>query len=220
MRKLDTHVHTLESSGCGRVPGADMARLYYDAGFDGIIITDHFLPLGVFAHSEPLNADGFLAGYRAARNQGEALGLRVLLGAELRFENGWEDYLLFGIDEAVVRELCALRDGRRLTLRGVKVMADTRGWLIYQAHPFRDFLTPASPKYLHGVETLNMNPRHEARNDRAEVFAKRHKLLTLAGSDAHQASDVGATGIYVPKEALENAALVKFLNETREPQTI
>lgn len=220
MVKLDTHVHTSESSGCGRVDGADMARRYHEAGYDGIVITDHFLPLGAFAHSEPLDADDFLAGYRAARDAGEALGLRVLLGAEVRFETGWEDFLLLGIDEQAARELCVLRDRRRLTLRGLKDMADERGWLIYQAHPYRDLLSPADARLLHGMETMNMNPRHEAHNDRAEAFAKRHGLLTLAGSDAHLSSDVGQTGILVPEDALDNDALMRYLREVRSPRVI
>ena len=33
--KLDLHVHTSEVSGCGRVPAAEMARLYHEAGYDG-----------------------------------------------------------------------------------------------------------------------------------------------------------------------------------------
>ena len=33
MKKVDTHVHTCEVSRCGHVPGAEMARLYIQAGY-------------------------------------------------------------------------------------------------------------------------------------------------------------------------------------------
>ena len=38
----DTHVHTDESSACGKVPGRQAARLYKAAGYQGIVITDHY----------------------------------------------------------------------------------------------------------------------------------------------------------------------------------
>ena len=37
--KIDVHVHTSEVSGCGQLPGAEMARLYKQAGYDAIVIT-------------------------------------------------------------------------------------------------------------------------------------------------------------------------------------
>ena len=41
--KLDLHVHTSEVSGCGKVPAAEMVRLYHEAGYDAIVITDHLI---------------------------------------------------------------------------------------------------------------------------------------------------------------------------------
>ena len=38
----ETHCHTSQGSACGRATGAELARYYKDAGYDGIIVTDHF----------------------------------------------------------------------------------------------------------------------------------------------------------------------------------
>ena len=38
----ETHMHTSQGSACAHVPGAEMARLYKEAGYTGIVITDHF----------------------------------------------------------------------------------------------------------------------------------------------------------------------------------
>ena len=38
----ETHMHTKESSACAHNTGAEMARAYKEAGYTGIIITDHF----------------------------------------------------------------------------------------------------------------------------------------------------------------------------------
>ena len=39
---VQMHLHTAESSRCARVGGADMARACKEAGYDLIIVTDHF----------------------------------------------------------------------------------------------------------------------------------------------------------------------------------
>ena len=42
---VQMHLHTAESSRCARVGGADMARACKEAGYDLIVVTDHFLSL-------------------------------------------------------------------------------------------------------------------------------------------------------------------------------
>ena len=39
---LDTHVHTSQVSPCGKVPAEEMIELYKEAGYGGVIITDHY----------------------------------------------------------------------------------------------------------------------------------------------------------------------------------
>ena len=38
----ETHMHTSEASACAGSTGAQMARAYKEAGYTGIIVTDHF----------------------------------------------------------------------------------------------------------------------------------------------------------------------------------
>ena len=40
--KYDLHVHTMDTSRCGMVDGARMVRLYKKAGYQGIVIADHY----------------------------------------------------------------------------------------------------------------------------------------------------------------------------------
>ena len=40
---FETHMHTCEISKCVRSTGAEMARTYYESGYSGIVVTDHFL---------------------------------------------------------------------------------------------------------------------------------------------------------------------------------
>ena len=38
----ETHLHTNESSECGRTPAREYIPYYMDQGYDGIVVTDHF----------------------------------------------------------------------------------------------------------------------------------------------------------------------------------
>lgn len=42
MERYETHLHTCQSSKCGRSTGAEHARYYKSIGYTGIIVTDHF----------------------------------------------------------------------------------------------------------------------------------------------------------------------------------
>ena len=43
MFKIDMHVHTSESSLCGKSPAEEMVKAYKAKGYDAIAITDHFV---------------------------------------------------------------------------------------------------------------------------------------------------------------------------------
>ena len=80
---LDPHVHTSEVSGCGKVPAAEVVRLYRGAGCDAIVITDHYYD-GYFQRQGDIpwkeKVECYRRGYCAAREEGERSGLRVLFG--------------------------------------------------------------------------------------------------------------------------------------------
>jgi histidinol phosphatase-like PHP family hydrolase len=38
----ETHLHTAEGSACAGTPAAEMARAHHQAGYEGIVVTDHF----------------------------------------------------------------------------------------------------------------------------------------------------------------------------------
>ena len=45
MYRYDLHIHTAECDKVAAVGGAEIVRLYKDAGYDGIVITDHYFAL-------------------------------------------------------------------------------------------------------------------------------------------------------------------------------
>ena len=72
MFKYETHMHTAETSACASATGKEQADRYKELGYDGIIITDHFLNGN--CHQEIKDCDDwekkvdmFMSGYEAAK---------------------------------------------------------------------------------------------------------------------------------------------------------
>lgn len=213
--KIDTHVHTVETSPCGRVSGADVAISYKNAGYGGIVITDHYYD-GFFnsicAESWEDKVDMYLAGYRKALAKGKEIGLDVFLGMEIRFIENANDYLVFGIDESFLKRHKELYN---LNLEKFRSLTQNMNLIVYQAHPFRQNAIPADPKLLDGVEVYNGNPRHDSHNDLALAFAKENKLKLISGSDFHQPEDLARGGIAISERINSVEELLAVLRNNK-----
>lgn len=213
--RFDTHVHTSEVSPCAGVPAREVVRLYKEAGFDGIVVTDHYnaWTLESFGvRSWPLVCDRYLSGYQAAREEGEHIGLVVLPGLEITFEAvGYADFLVFGLDPEYLYHYPSLF---KLDLQRFRELTAALGCLVYQAHPFRPGITLADPSWIDGVEVYNGNPRHQSANHRALEFAQRHRLLESSGSDFHQKEDLARGGVLLPEMPKDPAEFVRLMRET------
>lgn len=184
---FDTHVHTDEVSRCAQMPAADVVRHYADAGYDGLIVTDH-LSRHTFAHMENADwnakIDHFLTGYHLALAQSKQYtDFTVLLGAEVRLDcDADNDYLLYGVSEAFLR---SAPDILQMSFESMASLVREHGLLLVQAHPFRECMQIADWRLLDGVEVFNGNPSHESNNPIADAWAERHGLLKTSGSDFH-----------------------------------
>lgn len=219
--RLDTHVHTRESSICGRTKGKIVADLYKKAGYDGIVITDHYCKAYFlkFAKNTPWEdkIEHFLQGYYHVLEEGSKIGLKVMLGIEIKFTESPREFLIYGIDETFLKtypELynLGIANFKQLT----EEVATSYEILIFQAHPFRPGVTPVSPELIDGIEVYNGNPRHNSHNDLALAFAKKHTLLNISGSDFHRINDLGRGGIILPQEINSSQELVSFFKEKNE----
>lgn len=203
--KYDTHVHTSEVSSCGCVPAKEVVQIYKDAGYQGIIITDHYYD-NYFASLDDLDwdkkIDCYLKGYHIASDVGKQLGLQVLLGMEIRFTENANDYLVYGIDETFLREYKELY---RLSLKEFKDLIGSKDILIFQAHPFRARMISAPPELLDGVEVYNGNPRHDSSNEKAYEYALNHNLLMISGTDFHQRDDILTGGGIIVSEKIRTS---------------
>ncbi len=186
--RIELHAHTSPASGCSRVPGDRLAENFKNAGYDAVVITNHFgrgtLVDYYQAKSKEESLEKYLADYDLAKQTGEKIGLKVYLGAEIRFENvNDNDYLLFGMDEEL---LSVAYDYIDKTPEEFYTEGKDSRTLFVQAHPFRDRMTQLAPEYLDGFEVFNLHPNHNSRIAFAERYAmERHIALRTIGTDYH-----------------------------------
>ena len=210
--KYDTHVHTSEVSIlCGTINARDTVKLYKKAGYQGICITDHYCK----DYFDNLNGSWkektqqFLSGYHAALEEGNKVGLDVILGAEFCLNDQTRnDYLIIGITEKFLFEAKELYN---LSLQALCNLIKENGMMIFQAHPMREGMKILDYNLLNGIEVLNGHPIQKSNNQAAYEYAKEYNLKMLAGSDCHFLSGVGKSGIYTDTIISNSQELMKIL---------
>ena len=182
MYRIETHLHTTYISRCGWL-GAEAIMKYYTAcGYDAICVTDHY-NRECFDYAEiDLTTPGsktqaFLQGYHRLKKVSEKYNIRVYAGAELRFDESDNDYLLYGFHDAL------LADPDRVMREGLAAFAPqyrADGALLVQAHPFRKKCTPAPAEYLDGIEVLNREELGLDKEKGEDIYGMR---LRFSGND-------------------------------------
>ena len=73
-----------------------MVEIYRKNGYDSIVLTNHFT-VQLPGESTEEKIKWYLQDYYKCCEEGALVGLNVILGAELRFTENNNDYLIFGI---------------------------------------------------------------------------------------------------------------------------
>lgn len=182
----ETHLHTSQSSACGKSLGKAYIKKYIDLGYQGIIVTDHFYHgnCSVDRHLPWMEwVNRFCQGYEDAANQGEKLGLQVFFGWEENFDG--DEYLVYGLDK---QWLLAHPEVIRWSRLDQYQQVRKAGGCVVQAHPFRqrEYIPTIhlSTGCVDGVEAYNAgnDPGWDAL---AVAYAKKLGLPMTAGSDIH-----------------------------------
>lgn len=207
----EIHCHTKNVSGCGHVMAEEIVDLYVKAGYHSLVITDH-----INGDTQGRLIDGYeweesvnlvIQGYEKAKAYADGK-INILLGVEFNFDGDTNDYLTYG----VTREFLLKCDGvRKWGIEKFMMAAKENGLIVFQAHPFRNNMTIKDPHTCDGIEIHNGHPRHDSRNDVAELWAKKYGLRGIGGSDFHEKSDVATSGIMTDVEITSNAQLVEIL---------
>ena len=94
--KIEMHAHTRETSPCAHVKAEEVVSEYIKAGYDAVVITDHFNNYVLEAEPDQdlqSRVARYLKGYHNALAASESTGLRIILGTEISlYQYGPEDY--------------------------------------------------------------------------------------------------------------------------------
>ena len=204
---VQLHLHTAETSRCGRSGGAEMARACKEAGYNLIAITDHFMNANIGCDaglSWEEKVEFLFRGYHAARKEGEKIGLTVIQGWET-FQNGPE-LLTYGLGEEF---LLANPDIDKAPYHEyIRRVKEAGGWIIH-AHPYRQapYIPDFRPDYrsVEAYEVFNAGNSSPEFNRKAREEAEEKGLLMFAGSDAHSVERVrsGAMRFRKPVYSME-----------------
>ncbi len=208
--KIELHAHTSEVSPCANVAAETMVSVYVKAGYQGVVVTDHFnsYVLESFPGSPRDRVTRYLEGFYKAQQAGEKAGLQIILGMESCIAGGKEDFLIYGIGTDFIYQHPTFY---RYTQEEAYRACQEYGALLFQAHPCRPGLAPRDPNLLDGMEVYNGNPRHKNNNPRAREWAEAHGLIFSSGSDFHEMEDVGRGGIILPVDIRDSKELAEAL---------
>jgi len=200
MYKTETHLHTSEVSPCAHLTAAEMVARYHAAGYQTIIITDHFQNpyferLGELPWQEKV--ERFLQGYDNAVLAAKEYGMHVILSAEIRFNDSPNHYLLLGIDRDFLKQRPDVLD---MEIETFYPYAKQYGVTVIQAHPYRDGSCYPTWESVDGVEAYNTNPRHKNYTQQTLEQAKQKRKPVTSGSDAHRMEDTAIGGVLSKKE--------------------
>ena len=207
--RIELHAHTSPASACSSLKPAELVKLYYEKGYDGVVVTNHFDP-GKFALGKAEAVAAVMRDYQAAKETAKKYGMTVYLGAELRFQENMNDYLIYGVDEDLLRIFYDYIPTDVATFRREVVLPNS---VFLQAHPFRSGMVLCDAELLDGMECLNLHPRHNSAVGLATQYAYQNALaIKIAGGDCHDMGDHGLTALRckaLPEDSFQLAQILK-----------
>ena len=216
MIKFETHCHTLGGSGCATTDNKTLIEKYVNAGYGGIVITNHISKDCYNYHKGETHAEKVRFYYSLIENLREEIspfGVKVFCGAEIRAvpEGGsvyGEEFMIYGIIE---KDMFDNKPFYTFTQEELFRFAEKRGLFMYQTHPFRDGVVCGNPRFMHGAESFNGHFHHYNHNDKAKAFCEKYGLIGMSGTDFHHEDQPLTAGIYVPDNVCTDEQLTEYI---------
>ncbi len=207
----ETHLHTSDVSPCGQIRAEKMIKLYKDAGYSTVCISDHCMSyvfdiLGNIPWEDKVTV--FLSSYYRAKKVGDDLGVNVILAPEFHFQKSPNDYIVLGIDKEFLVAHPELPD---MTIEEFYPLARENGLFVIQAHPHRDGQCYPTPDYVDALEAYNSSPRHIDYSEKTAALAEERGLPVTAGSDAHRPEDIALAGLISDEEITTACQLIELI---------
>ena len=196
----ETHCHSSEASACARNTAVEMAMAHKEAGYTGMILTNHNWG-GNTAVSRELAwsdmLDAFFEPFYLAKKWADANDFQVFEGYEAGYSG--TEFLIYGITIEWMHRHPELRDA---TVEEQFELIRSGGGIVVHAHPFREAFYISKirlyPEYIDAVEALNAShcplmgmPDNSHFNEKALKYAEKLGMVITGGSDTHNVRLLG-----------------------------
>ncbi len=211
---FDLHAHSSGISPCCRMTAGEVIATARDAGYDGIVLTNHYQKSYLRGASPEDFAKRYLAEYEEARKIGQTLGVQVWFGIEVTMEaHGGVHMLLYGVDAAFLTATPTLYE---MTQEELYSAVHGVGGVLVQAHPMRGGRNVLlDPVYLDGVEANCHKVYPDGVHYEAlSAFAAENGLMMTCGCDYHADAPRPHGGTVLPDDLSDSAALARYLYAT------
>jgi len=195
--KYETHLHTREGSACASATGREMVRAHIEAGYSGMIVTDHFFNGNT---AVPRNipwkdrVELFCLGYENAADEAKNTDFSVFFGWEYAYRG--TEFLTYGLDKKFLLDHPDILDW---SIEKYFDKVHEHGGFLSHAHPFREAFyidtVRLCPDYVDAVEVINSSHLDPKFDERALAYAKKHNLPMTAGSDSHHLDSLPGGGM-------------------------
>jgi len=200
--KTDLHVHSKRISFCSSNEDEGLIDLYRSEDYSTVVLTNHLLSNYIPGCNDDWNKtiETYYDAYESLRRVGAEKGISVLFGAEIRFDDCFNDYLLFGADKEFLLAHPFFTKSRLGEF--IKITREA-GCILVQAHPFRNGMTVKPQDHVDGYEVYNGHAGHNSRNSIALAWAKlKGECVMTSGTDHHNPGQPVRGGI-ITEEKIE-----------------
>ncbi len=212
----EMHCHSAGCSACARASAPEMVRAYHAVGYQGMVLTNHFIH-GNNCVPEELRwqekMERYWNEYLAAKEEGKKLDMDVLFGVEYYYGRG-KEILTYGIDLEFLTKYPDLVD---TPVEEYARRVHEWGGFLSLAHPFRvgagiDPTVPLAPELADGIEIFN-GCTPEDQNQKALALARERDLVPTSGADSHWVDQpcLGTAGLLFPHRIRTGRELVQAL---------
>ena len=210
--RTELHAHTTPASTCSEIQPEKLVEIYVEKGYDALVLTNHFSKDVLSCKDKKRDIDNWFCDYERCIEAARGTRLQVILGAEVRFSENTNDYLIYGVNEEIL-SVCYDYFDKGVEKYREEVRLEKS--LFIKAHPYRNGITPTSSNLLDGVEAYNMHPGHNSRIGLACRYANENPdFIVTAGSDFHHLNK-GHEGLCalrtkeVPNDTFELVSVLK-----------
>ncbi len=213
--KWETHLHTREGSACATGSGAEMVHAHLEAGYAGMVVTDHFFNGNTAIPAELPWEDRineFCLGFDHAREEARGTGFVVLFGWEYSYLG--TEFLTYGLRKDW---LLAHPDLLSWPVEHYLKEVHAAGGFVSHAHPFREAPYIAEirlfPELVDAVEVCNGSHKNPDWDRRACSYARVHQLAMTKGSDTHHADFLVGGGMVFEQTIYDNQDLIEAIRK-------